>query len=310
MKKLIQLAIAVVCFVSLSFSQAYAQSFEIYNLNRPVKQGEVLVVRVAPDLVGKNLGLRVFGRDYPFDNRGYVFVGVEVNQKTGRYPAYLVENTEYQTYVQYDFYYTIIEVGESDKGNPWYAGPVKSRSEAVKKQRAKEQAVKDKAYKSANLLENYTTGQFALPLSDIEITDKFGTPRLYGNRDKKTKKIKVQQTVYHAGTDLRARTPTPVRAINSGRVLLARNFPIRGTEGRMLIIDHGSGVLSLYLHLSKFKVKAGDRVEKGQVVALTGATPRGTDPHLHLMIKVHGTNVDPLVFIDTINSALPYGENR
>ena len=292
----------------LSFSQAYAQSFEIYNLNRPVKQGEVLVIRVAPDLIQKNLGLYVFGRDYPINKQGHVFVGVEINQKPGRYPAYLVEYMEYQKYVQYDFFYTIVEVEESDKGNPWFVGPIRPRNEAVKKQRAREQAKKDEAYKSANLYENYTTGQFTLPLSNIEITDNFGTPRLYGQRDKKTKKIKIQQTVYHAGTDLRARTPLPVVAINSGQVLLAHNFPIQGTEGNMLIIDHGSGVISLYLHLSKFKVKAGDKVTKGQKVALTGATPRKASPHLHFMIKVHGTNVDPLVFIDTINSALPYGE--
>jgi len=307
MYKYARLVAVVVCFVFLSLSQVSAQSFEIYNLNRPVKQGEILVFKVADDLVSKNLGLRIFGKDYPINKRGYVFVGVEINQKPGRYPAYLVEYMEYQKYVQYDFFYTTIEVEEYDKGKPWFVGPIRPRSEAVKKQRTREQAIKDKAYKSANLLGNYTTGQFTLPLTDIDITDKFGTPRLYGNRNKKTQKIKVQQTIYHAGTDLRARNPLPVNAINSGKVLLAHNFPIGGTEGKMLIIDHGSGILSLYLHLSKFNVKAGDDVTKGQVVALTGATPRGTPPHLHFMIKVHGTNVDPLLFIDRVNSALPYG---
>ncbi|KKR02638.1 MAG: Peptidase [Candidatus Yanofskybacteria bacterium GW2011_GWA1_39_13] len=299
---------AIICFMFLSLSQAYAQSFEVYNRKSFVNQGEVLVVRVASDLVGKNLGLRVFDRDYPFDSNGFVFVGVEISQKPGSYLVYLVEYQEYQKAKQFDFYYTHIDVKETVFGDPWFVGSLRPKNKLIQEQRAKEQAIKNKAYKSANFYENYAVGPFLYPLESIEKTDNFGTPRLYGQRDKKTKKIKIQQTVYHAGTDLRARTPLPVVAINSGRVLLAHNFPIQGTEGNMLIIDHGSGVISLYLHLSKFKVKVGDVVKKGQVVALTGATPRKASPHLHFMIKVHGTNVDPLVFIDTINSALPYGE--
>lgn len=310
MQKRMWMVMIVFCLLFLPFSWAYAQSFEIYNRNLLVKQGEVLIVRVAPDLVGRNLGLHVFDRDYPFDENGFVFVGVEINQKPNHYLVYLVEYQEYQKARQFDFYYTHVDVNEVVFGESWYVGPIRPRSELVKKQRAKEQAIKNKAYSSANLLENYAVGQFSYPLTNMEITDGFGTPRLYGQRNKKTKKIKIQQTVNHAGTDLRARTPQSVMAINSGRVLLAHNFPLSGTEGNMLIIDHGSGVVSLYLHLSKFKVKVGDVVKKGQVVALTGATPRGASPHLHFMIKVHGVNVDPLAFIDTINTALPYGENQ
>ena len=301
----------VLAFCLLFFaSNVFAQSFEVYNLNMLVRQGEVLVVRVAPDLISKNLGIQIFDRDYPIDEKGLVFVGVDLNQKPASYIAYLVEYHENQKPKQYDFYYVHINVAEADLGEPWYAGPIILRSEVVKKQRVKEQAIKDKAYKTANLFENYTTGPFEYPLSSIEITDRFGTPRLYGQRDRKTKEVKNWQIVHHAGTDLRARTPQPVLAINSGRVLLARNFPLRGTEGNMLVIDHGSGVISIYLHLSKFKVKNGDIIKKGQIVALTGATPRGASPHLHFMIKVHGTNVDPLAFIKTINTALPYGENK
>lgn len=310
MQKCVRTVLVVICLLFLPFSWAYAQSFEIYNQRSLVKQGEVLVVRVAPDLVGRNLGLHVFDKDYPFDENGFVFVGVDVGQKPNRYLVYLVEYQEYQKARQFDFYYTHVDVNEAVFGEPWYAGPVRKRSEAVRKQRDREQAIKNEAYRSANLFENFTTGQFEHPLSNIEITDKFGIPRLYGSRDKKTKKIKIQQTIPHGGTDLRAKTPQPVMAINSGRVLLVHNFPLSGTEGNMLIVDHGSGVISLYLHLSKFYVKAGDDVTKGDVVALTGATPRGASPHLHFMIKVHGVNVDPLAFIDTINKALPYGESK
>ena len=189
---------------------------------------------------------------------------------------------------------------------PWYAGPAGRPSKIVQERRQKEELIKDNAYALADIEADYTNGPFIRPLESVEETDSFGSLRLYGPRNRKTKKITIERKVPHGGVDLRARTPLPVLAINSGKVLLARNFPLRGTEGNMLIIDHGSGILSLYLHLSRFRVKVGETVEKGQVVALTGATPRGTPPHLHFMIKIQGVNVDPLEFIETMNELLPF----
>ena len=145
------------------------------------------------------------------------------------------------------------------------------------------------------------------PLVEVGVSDYFGTPRIYGTYNKRTKKwtpVAGALPVPHGGVDFRAKVGTPVRVINSGRVLLVHNFPIPGTEGKMIVVDHGSGILSLYLHLSKFEVIKGDLVVKGQTIALSGATPKGTPPHLHLMVRVNDINVDPLEFIDTINKYL------
>jgi murein DD-endopeptidase MepM/ murein hydrolase activator NlpD len=60
-----------------------------------------------------------------------------------------------------------------------------------------------------------------------------------------------------------------------------------------VVVDHGQGLLTLYLHLSEFKVKEGDQVKRGQVVGLSGGTGRATGPHLHVAVRWQGTYLDP-----------------
>lgn len=296
------IALGLLFILAFSFAaESRAETFEVLNPNSSVYQGGVLAVRIADDLRGKNIRLYVFEELYQFNDEGFVFVGVPVGHNPGRYILYLVADTSEDRPVHYDFYYTYAEVLEQRFGTPWYAGRAGRMNLAVQKQRNRETAIKDTAYSLANIKENYATGTYIKPLKEITEMDGFGTLRLYGSYNRKNKTIRIEKEVPHNGVDLRAKTPLPVMAINSGKVLLARNFPLRGTEGNLLVIDHGSGILSLYLHLSRFRVKVGDMVEKGQMIALTGATPRGAPPHLHFMIKVHGVNVDPLAFIETMN---------
>jgi murein DD-endopeptidase MepM/ murein hydrolase activator NlpD len=78
--------------------------------------------------------------------------------------------------------------------------------------------------------------------------------------------------------------------MNDGTVLLARPLFY---EGNFVVIDHGQGLLTLYLHLSEFKVKEGDPVKRGQVIGLSGGTGRATGPHLHVAVRWQGTYLDP-----------------
>ncbi len=287
----------------LSAAESRAGTFDVLNRNSLVYQGGVLVVRIPDDLKDKDLQLYAFDELHTFNKNGLAFVGVGVDRAPGRYILYLVE-TSAEKLSTYGFFYTHVEVLEKDFGMPWYAGPAGRPNQRVREQRQREEQIKNDAYALANPEDDYTRGPFVMPLENVEETDSFGTLRLYGSRNRRTKTVKIESKVPHGGVDLRARTPLPVLAINSGKILLARNFPLRGTEGNMLIIDHGSGILSLYLHLSRFGVKVGETIVKGQVVAQTGATPRGTPPHLHFMIKVRGVNVDPLEFIKMTNEML------
>jgi murein DD-endopeptidase MepM/ murein hydrolase activator NlpD len=123
------------------------------------------------------------------------------------------------------------------------------------------------------------SGSFTAP-ADAEISDVFDAERIFNG--------KAQST--HLGLDFRVPSGTPVAAMNDGTVLLARPLYF---EGNFVVLDHGQGFLTLYMHLSEFKVKEGDQVKRGQVVGLSGGTGRATGPHLHVAVRWQGTYLDP-----------------
>jgi len=126
-------------------------------------------------------------------------------------------------------------------------------------------------------------GQFVAPVSD-PVSDIFGTARVFNDQ--------VQSR--HQGLDFAAPPGTEIHAINSGIVIMARPMFF---EGNCVVIDHGQGLLSLYLHLSAFKVKEGDHVHTGDTVALSGGTGRATGPHLHLAIRWQGIYLSPTILL-------------
>ena len=123
------------------------------------------------------------------------------------------------------------------------------------------------------------SGKFDAP-ANAAISDVFGSARVFNGKTSSP----------HQGLDFRVPTGTPVAAMNDGTVLLARNLYY---EGGFVVLDHGQGLLTLYLHLSEFKVKEGDHVKRGQEIALSGGTGRATGPHLHVAVRWQGTYLDP-----------------
>ena len=95
----------------------------------------------------------------------------------------------------------------------------------------------------------------------------------------------------HYGLDIAAKKGTPVKVISDGIVVFANDDMF--FNGKMLIISHGLGLSSTYIHLSKIIVKIGDRVLKGQEIGLVGSTGRATGPHLHLGVTLNKTPIDP-----------------
>jgi murein DD-endopeptidase MepM/ murein hydrolase activator NlpD len=127
--------------------------------------------------------------------------------------------------------------------------------------------------------ERQWSGNFRAPV-EARISDVFGTQRKFNG--------KVLST--HQGLDFAVPTGTAVSALNRGTVILARSLYF---EGNCVVIDHGLGLLTLYLHLSQFQVKEGDRVETGQVIGLSGGTGRATGPHLHVAVRWQGVYLNP-----------------
>jgi murein DD-endopeptidase MepM/ murein hydrolase activator NlpD len=122
-------------------------------------------------------------------------------------------------------------------------------------------------------------GKFTAP-AIAAISDVYGSQRIFNGKAQRP----------HWGLDFRVPTGTPVAAMNSGTVLLARFLYY---EGNCVVIDHGQGLLTLYFHLSEFKVKEGETVKRGQEIGLSGGTGRATGPHLHVAVRWQGTYLDP-----------------
>jgi murein DD-endopeptidase MepM/ murein hydrolase activator NlpD len=127
------------------------------------------------------------------------------------------------------------------------------------------------------------SGKFRPPV-EVPVSDVFGTRRTFNG--------KVQSV--HQGLDYAAPTGTSVAAVNAGTVLLAGPLYF---EGNCVVLDHGQGLLTLYLHLSEIRVKQGDRIARGQEIGLSGGTGRATGPHLHLAVRWQGIYLNPATLL-------------
>jgi murein DD-endopeptidase MepM/ murein hydrolase activator NlpD len=141
-----------------------------------------------------------------------------------------------------------------------------------------EQTLKHDVFSRINPTREWT-GDFAAPVQ-AAISDVFGTARVFNGST---------QSV-HQGLDYAVPSGTPVDALNRGVVVLARALFF---EGNCVVLDHGQGLLSIYMHLSKIEVNEGDTVNRGQEIALSGGTGRATGPHLHVAARWQGIYVDP-----------------
>ena len=141
----------------------------------------------------------------------------------------------------------------------------------------KEYLIQQKIWKIDN--QKLWAGEFIFP-TDTYVTEKFGVKRIMNEK----------KTSIHRGVDVKGKSGTPVIAINSGKVVLQEDLFY---GGHTLVIDHGMGLLSVYMHLSKFNVKDGDEVLKRDVIGFVGMTGRATGPHLHMSVKLKGVSVNP-----------------
>jgi murein DD-endopeptidase MepM/ murein hydrolase activator NlpD len=119
-------------------------------------------------------------------------------------------------------------------------------------------------------------------------TSPFGLPRRY---------VAGGNISYHYGTDIAAPEGTAIYATNTGRVLVADFYPIKGG---LVVIDHGSSVYSLYFHQSKLHVSVGDTVSRGQLLGEIGTTGLSTGPHLHWEMRVNQVATNPLTWVGKV----------
>ena len=126
-------------------------------------------------------------------------------------------------------------------------------------------------------------GKFKRPVEGIT-TGSFGLKRFYNNQPRRA----------HTGVDYAAKLGTPVQAPASGQVILIGEFFF---NGKTVFIDHGMGLISVYIHLDKILVEQGQALKQGDVIGHIGQTGRATGPHLHWGIYLNQTAVNPNLFL-------------
>jgi len=127
-------------------------------------------------------------------------------------------------------------------------------------------------------------GRFTRPVAGTAPGTGFGARRV----------INGQPRAPHGGIDYSAPKGTPVVAANTGRVALVAEFFF---PGRLVVLDHGLGLYTLYFHLDTVLASEGERIERGQALGTVGASGRATGPHLHFGAQVGAARVDPAALL-------------
>jgi len=161
---------------------------------------------------------------------------------------------------------------------------VKPEDPALLERIAAEGARKAVGFASVADLDDFRTG-FILPLEGARRSARFGGQRILNGEPRRP----------HYGVDLAAPVGTPVRAPAGGLVVFAETG--LHFEGGLILIDHGQGLITAYLHLSKILVSAGAKLNQGQLIGAVGQEGRATGPHLCWRMKWLGRNLDPALMV-------------
>lgn len=222
---------------------------------------------------GKNVGV------FPYNGKPSAFIGIDLKEKTGAYP--LVLTLDDGQVVKQSLVVGAREIAQAPLGIPESLGGNTPAGEAnVLKILAEDNATLSGVASADAMLWN---GPFRFPVADPVVTDTYGYTRLTG-----------ASTISHKGVDFRAPVGTEVYAMNSGVVKIARRFM---AYGNTVVIDHGFGLQTLYMHMSALNVKEGQTVSKGELLGLSGQSGYAEGPHLHISVRIHNISIDPEKFL-------------
>jgi len=228
-------------------------------------------------LSGSWMGHKLYFSFDPADGSWYGLFGASLNSAPGMYKLNLDGQTGSGETISYE---QSIEVASA----PYETVELKvahkftAPNPRLLKRIRREEIIKHRVFEEGSSKQLWS-GDFVAPVGE-SVSEPFGVRRVF-NGELKTE---------HQGLDYHAPRGTRVVAANSGTVLLARRLFF---EGNCVVVDHGQGLMTLYMHLSKFKVRKGQKVRRGQLLGLSGATGRATGPHLHLAVRWEGIYLDP-----------------
>ena len=272
--------VAAACSVLLALASP-AAAFKVTVTPSAVRQGDVAMIVVtgaasAPGMDGSIEGRPLFF--FPYADGYAALIGIDLETKPGRLPW---------------------RVGFVDGGGaPHQASgrlTVKSRSFPVQRltlpkgmvdlspdneRRAEAEAARLRALYDTITSVRLWRGRFTRPIAFDVKSDGFGFRRVINGKPRSP----------HAGVDFAAAAGTPVVASNGGRVALVADYFF---GGRLIALDHGEGLYTLYMHLERIDVAEGALVERGAILGAVGSTGRATGPHLHWSAQLRRARIDP-----------------
>lgn len=253
--------------------------------NLPLVQGGTFVLKVTSEqpvtLMADLAGVQpvFFTRD---DGSQIAFGGINALQEPGAYPLTIeVTNAEGATY-RFD-QWTIIGSGNFETDQTLKVDPETVDGDNI----ANEDALFKQIVTTLTPVQQWS-GVFQYPTKGGDcVNSRFGSRRTYTGTDK---------IYYHTGLDIGWCYGIDVFAPAAGTVVAA--LPNQIVRGNTIVIDHGLGIFSIYMHLQDFLVAEGDQVQPGQLIAHIGNTGRSNGPHLHFEIDINGTPVNPVIWLN------------
>lgn len=259
-------------------------AFEIHLSSTVLTQGETLAVEVEGVDTGSRYSCWFNARKYPvyLTERGSlrILIGLPFNFVPGKYAALILEKTKgkkakrkYKLLSVNRKVFPVAYVNFTPEKRKLIGSPLNKR----------ETELIAGAIKVEHKKQNWEK-EFILPVEG-RLVGEYGAKRMAGE----------EFLWSHKGVDLKAPESTPVLSANSGEVILAeKGFYL---HGKTVMIDHGQGVSTIYLHLKAIDVEKGEKVGKGQIIGRVGETGLAAGPHLHWGLYIHGVPVDPLPWV-------------
>ncbi len=274
--------LAVIFFACASNVNAVDSGVSVY----PGKniQGEPILVSVegvasvkSISFDGKKAGV------FNFKNKPSAFFGIDLNRKPGDYRVVvtLLDGSKLEK---------IVTVGKREKveaplGIPEKLGGNTPKAAGVLVSTLSQE--NQKIYSVKSISKQLWSADFKFPVVTPVVTDPYGYSRQT-----------VGYSITHKGTDFRAGEGTPVTSMNRGIVRFAKILTV---YGKTVIVDHGFGLHTVYMHLSKIKVNEGELVKLGQSIGFSGSTGYAESPHLHVSVWIDKVSVDPMKFMALFN---------
>lgn len=270
------------CAVSLAFTLMVPSpaSADAVELQGEVAQGAILIGSTEP-----GTGIRFRDEEVPVTSDGRFVIGLPRHASgtvvlEARHADGSLERREL-TVSERDFPFEVIEGVPQETVTP--------PPEVLQRIRD-EQVLIDRARSHRDDRADFARG-WSWPVTG-RMSGVYGSARTYNDDDR----VRV-----HWGVDVAEPTGTPVRAPAAGIVRLAH--PDLYFSGGTILLDHGTGMVSSFLHLSKLHVEDGQRVERGELIGEIGASGRATGAHLDWRIKLRGTWVDPATLLPPMSKA-------